>query len=102
MNSGLAFLKELKQKLVDGFEKKDPTLIQYGLGMIDDWIDELENPTDPSEGEDVKCNCTYMHDYTCDRDDDDEDCPKCHMFKDNWNFCASCGKRLNTKKSEGK
>ena len=23
------------------------------------------------------------------------DCPKCEMFKYNWNYCASCGKKHN-------
>ena len=43
MNSDLAFLREIRQKFEDGFENKDPTLVQYGFTMIDDWIDELEN-----------------------------------------------------------
>lgn len=35
------FLKEIREKIQTGFDKKDPTLIEYGLKMIDDWIDEL-------------------------------------------------------------
>lgn len=38
----LNFLKEIKEKISDGFERKDPTLTKYGMKMIDDWIDELE------------------------------------------------------------
>lgn len=38
----LKFLKEIKQKLVDSREKRDPTLFDHALEMIGDWIRELE------------------------------------------------------------
>ena len=38
----LDFLKEIKGKLVTGVEKNDPTLIEYAIKMVSDWIDELE------------------------------------------------------------
>ena len=39
----LEFLKEMKQKLQEAIDKKDPTLFEYVQKMIDDWINELES-----------------------------------------------------------
>lgn len=41
-HSDLCFLKEIRQKMIDGLERSDPTQIDYAKKMIEDWIDELE------------------------------------------------------------
>ena len=38
----LEFLKEIKQRLETGIEKRDPEQLKYALKMVDDWIDEIE------------------------------------------------------------
>ena len=45
----LEFLKEIKGKIQEAWDKKDPTLLQYAQKMIDDWIDELEADAEPCE-----------------------------------------------------
>ena len=37
----VAFLQELRERVQDGFNRKDVGQIDYALKMIDDWIDEL-------------------------------------------------------------
>lgn len=37
-----AFLLEIRNHVEQGFHGKDPTLINYALKLIDDWIDELQ------------------------------------------------------------
>lgn len=38
----LEFLKEMEMKLKIGFENKDPTMIEHGLEMLRDLIEEAE------------------------------------------------------------
>jgi hypothetical protein len=40
--SDLSFLKEMREKLQSGWDNKDPTSFEFGMTMIQDWIDELE------------------------------------------------------------
>ena len=37
----IAFLKELRGRVRDGFDRRDVGQIEFALKMIDDWIDEL-------------------------------------------------------------
>lgn len=43
MEDDLNFLKEMKEKLEQAIERKDATLFEFVLQMIQDWIDELES-----------------------------------------------------------
>ena len=43
MEDDLNFLKEMKEKLEQAIERKDATLFEYVLQMLQDWIDELES-----------------------------------------------------------
>ena len=43
MEDDLSFLKEMKEKLEQAIERKDATLFEYVLQMLQDWIDELES-----------------------------------------------------------
>ena len=42
MEDDLSFLKEMKEKLEQAIERKDATLFEYVLQMLQDWIEELE------------------------------------------------------------
>ncbi len=38
----LKFLKEIRDKIVNGLDRNDPERIKYALKMVNDWIDEIE------------------------------------------------------------
>jgi len=42
----LLFLKEIKEHLEIGIDKKDPEELKYALQMVNDWIDELKKETE--------------------------------------------------------
>ena len=42
MEDDLKFLTEMKEKLEQAICRKDATLFEYVLQMIQDWIEELE------------------------------------------------------------
>jgi len=42
MEDDLKFLREMKEKLEQAICRKDATLFEYVLQMIQDWMEELE------------------------------------------------------------
>ena len=72
--SNLNFLKEMKEKFSIGFEKHDPTMIEYGFKMINDWISELENAKEQGVEGDGDKYCRFCG--TQDKAHHYQGCPK--------------------------
>jgi len=36
------FLIEIREKVQEGLDKKDPEALKYAIKMLSDWIDEVE------------------------------------------------------------
>jgi hypothetical protein len=43
----LKFLKEMRERLNDGWDRKDVTQIEFVQTMLEDWIDKLDSETEP-------------------------------------------------------